>query len=99
MRTLIGCFAVAAVIMILGNATAPVAMAAGHDSAAFSAAQQQAPAQGKLDVKIDVGKHDNGGGIWWQSPVWIAIGVIGLVLLVVIVAMIARGGGTTVVRG
>jgi len=97
MRTLIGCFAVAAV-MILGNATAPVAMAAGHDSAAFSAAQQQAPAQGKLDVKVDVG-HNNGGGNFWANPVWIAIGAIGLVLLIVIVAMIARGGGTTVVRG
>jgi hypothetical protein len=98
MRTLIGCFAVVAV-MIIGNATAPVAMAAGHDIAAFSAAQQQAPAQGKLDVKVDVGHNNGGGGIWWQSPVWIAIGAIGLVLLVVIVAMIARGGGTTVVRG
>ena len=98
MRTLIGCFAVVAV-MIIGNATAPVAMAAGHDSAAFSAAQQQAPATGKLDVKIDVGHSNGGGGNWWQNPVWMAIGGIGLLLLIVIVVMMARGGGTTVVRG
>jgi hypothetical protein len=99
MRTLIGCFAVVAV-MVLGNATAPLAMAAAHGDYAMSAAQQQPPAQGKLDVKIDVGKQNSGGGIWWQSPIWLAIGGIALVLLILIVAMIARGGGgTTVVRG
>ena len=100
MRTLIGGLAVVAV-MLIGNATAPVAMAAAHESAALSAAQQHAPDEHKLDVKIDVGHHDNGGAIWWQSPIWIAIGAIGLVLLVLIVVMIARGGGggTTIVRG
>ena len=97
MRFLIACLAVVT-ILILGSAAAPVAMAAAHSGYALSAAQQQPPAQGKLDVNIDVG-HSGGGGVWWNNPVWIAIGVIGLVLLIVIVAMVARGGGTTVVKG
>jgi uncharacterized membrane protein len=43
-----------------------------------------------------------GGRAWYASPVWVAIGVIALVLVVMLVAMAARGGGgggTTVVRG
>ena len=96
MRLLIACLAVVAV-MLVGNVAAPVAMAA-HSGSALSAAQQQPPAQGKLDVNVNVG-HNNGGGVWWQSPVWMAIGGIALVLLIVIVVMMARGGGTTVVKG
>ncbi len=96
MRLLIACLAVVAV-MLVGNVAAPVAMAAAHSGSALSAAQQQPPAQGKLDVNVNVG-HNN-GGVWWQSPMWMAIGGIALVLLIVIVAMIARGGGTTVVKG
>ena len=47
---------------------------------------------------IDVDIVEGGGGAWWTNPVWIAIGIIGLVLLVVIVALAARGGGTTVIK-
>ena len=60
------------------------------------AAQQQPTTPGKVNIDIDVNRR--GGGAWWNNPMWIAIGVIGLVLLVVIVAMIARGGGTTVIK-
>lgn len=91
MRLLIACLAVVAVLT-LGNIAAPVAMAAS--GYALNAAADQQPS-GRLDVNIDIGHH---GGAWWQSPVWIAIGVIALVLLIVIVAMIARGGGTTVIK-
>ena len=58
-------------------------------------AQQQPQGAGKVDVDVDVHR---GGGAWWTSPTWIAIGAIALVLLVVIIALIARGGGTTVIR-
>lgn len=61
------------------------------------AAQQQPSTPGKVDIEIDINRN-RGGGAWWTNPMWIAIGVIGLVLLVVIVAMIARGGGTTVIK-
>jgi hypothetical protein len=36
--------------------------------------------------------------LWWQSPIWIAIGVIALVLLILLIVMATRGGGTTVIK-
>ena len=52
---------------------------------------------GKLEVDVDINRG-GGGGDWWANPVWIAIGVIALVLLIVIIAMSMRGGGTTVIK-
>lgn len=50
-------------------------------------------------INVEVNR---GGRAWYASPVWVAIGVIALVLVVMLIAMAARGGGgggTTVVRG
>ncbi|HXT71615.1 MAG TPA: hypothetical protein VN700_17795 [Vicinamibacterales bacterium] len=57
-------------------------------------AESQAP---QINVEVNKG----GGGRWYASPVWIAIGGIALVLLILLIVMAARGGGggTTVVRG
>jgi hypothetical protein len=85
MRFLIAFLTVVAV-MCLGPSVMPV----------LALAQGQPPAQGKLDVDINVGH--SGGGAWWNNPIWIAIGAIALVLLIVVVAMAARGGGTTVIK-
>jgi uncharacterized membrane protein len=57
---------------------------------------QGQPAQGRLDVNINT--HSGGGGVWWQSPIWIAIGVIALVLFIMLIVMATRGGGTTVIK-
>jgi hypothetical protein len=54
-----------------------------------SAEVAQAP-----QINVEVSK---GGGRWYASPVWIAIGVIGGVLLIMLVVMALRGG-TTVVK-
>lgn len=62
---------------------------------ALALAQGQ-PVQGKVDV--DINTHSGGGGAWWASPVWIAIGAIALVVLILIVVMAARGSGTTVIK-
>ena len=62
---------------------------------ALALAQGQ-PVQGKIDV--DINTHSSGGGAWWTSPVWIAIGAIALVLLILIVVMAGRGSGTTVIK-
>jgi hypothetical protein len=62
---------------------------------ALALAQGQPPVQGK--VNVDINTH-GGGGAWWTSPIWIAIGIIALVLLIVIIAMAARGSGTTVIK-
>jgi H+/Cl- antiporter ClcA len=84
MRFLIAPLALIAV-MCLG----PLAMPA------LALAQGQ-PVQGKIDV--DLNTHSGGSGAWWTNPIWIAIGVIALVLLIVVIAMAARGSGTTVIK-
>jgi len=84
MRFLIASLALVA-LMCLGPMAWPVlALAQGQPS-------------GKLDVDINVG-HSGSSGAWWNNPMWIAIGVIAIVLLVVVVAMAARGSGTTVIK-
>ena len=84
MRYVAACLALVSIFCLGGIAMPVVALAQGQ------------PAQGKLDVNINT--HSSGGGIWWQNPVWIAIGVMALILLVLIISMISRGGGTTVIK-
>ena len=56
----------------------------------------QAPQPPQIHVEVN-----RGGGRWYASPVWIAIGGVALVLVILLIVMAARGGGggTTVVRG
>ncbi len=60
---------------------------------AQGASQPQAP---QINVEVN-----RGGGRWYASPIWIAIGGVALVLVILLIVMAARGGGggTTVVRG
>jgi hypothetical protein len=56
---------------------------------------QPAPAQPTPQINVEV--HERG---WYASPMWIAIGVIGLVVLILVVAMASRTtGSNTVIRG
>jgi hypothetical protein len=41
-------------------------------------------------VTIDV--HEGGSRAWYANPVWIAIGVLGLLVVVVLIVMAAKGG-------
>ena len=50
------------------------------------------------DAKIEVVINDNKGGAWYTNPVWIAIGIIALVLVIALIAMASRGRDTTVVK-
>jgi hypothetical protein len=59
---------------------------------AHSLEAQQAPS-----INIEVNK--GGGRVWYANPMWIAIGVLGLLVVVVLIVMAAKGGGTTVVKG
>ena len=84
-------------------AATPVRSIASTPSAAPAVAAVSAPApvfalQQVPDKTIDI--NINGGGRWYRSPVWIAIGAIALVviLLLVIVAARSGGGGTTIVK-
>ena len=50
------------------------------------------------DAKIEVDVNDSRGGAWYTNPVWIAIGIIALVLIIALIAMAGRGRDTTVVK-
>lgn len=56
---------------------------------------QDAPKPPQINVEINKG---GGGRAWYQNPVWIAIGALAFVLLVVLIVMAAKGGGTTVLK-
>ena len=92
MRFIIALLAVCGILA--GAAAVPALAAAGDGGYTVAAAEQQAPS-GQLEVDINT---DQGGGAWYTSPLWIAIGVIALVLLILLIVMASRGGGTTIVR-
>ena len=48
--------------------------------------------------QINVEINKGGSRRWYASPVWIAIGVIGGVLVLMLIVMALKGGGTTVVK-
>ena len=50
------------------------------------------------EAKLEVDVNDNRGGAWYTNPVWIAIGIIALVLIIALIAMAGRGRDTTVVK-
>jgi hypothetical protein len=51
------------------------------------------------DAKIEVTTTDRSSrGAWYTQPVWIAIGIIALVLIIALIAMAGRRGDTTVVK-
>ena len=50
------------------------------------------------DAKIDISVNDHKAGAWYTSPVWIAIGIIALVLIIALIAMAGRGRDTTVIK-
>jgi len=52
------------------------------------------------DVNVDINVN-RGGGKWYASPVWIAIGAVAAVLILLLIILAARsggGGGTTIVK-
>jgi hypothetical protein len=60
-------------------------------------AAQQPGEQPKKDVKIEVKVDRGGGGDWYKNPVWIAIGILGFVVLVLLIGFAIRGSGSPTV--
>jgi hypothetical protein len=46
------------------------------------------PSETTVDIKVEKDTH-----AWYTSPVWLAIGGLGLLLLIVLIILAARGGG------
>ena len=74
---------------LLASASLAVPGVAADDSYIVADAQQP---PGQIDVDIDVDE-----GEWWANPVWIGIGIVGLIALIAIIVAASRGG-TTVVK-
>jgi len=49
------------------------------------------------DAKIEI-KTTESHGAWYTQPVWIAVGVIALVLILALIALAGRRNNTTVVK-
>lgn len=101
MRTLMLTLAILAGAMTLSSqptlssSPSPISAIGVATLNAYPAIQDVKPPQINVEVK-----RDGGGGRWYMSPVWVAIGAIAAVLVILLVVLAARGGGgTTVVRG
>jgi hypothetical protein len=91
-------------LMLSVWSTPSLAAVAGSHGTTVVALQQpagggaQAQPSGKVDVDINV-NHNGGGGRWYANPMWIAIGALAVIVLIALIVMAGRGGGTTVVKG
>ena len=65
------------------------------DSAYVLAVDQQ---PGGVQPSIDINVTEAAGGQWLVDPMWIGVGIVALILLIVIVALATRGGGTTIIK-
>jgi hypothetical protein len=96
------------ILLSLVCAAGLLAMTPAKSTAAFApltATMSAAPAPVYAlqvpDKTIDININSNRGGArWYRSPVWIAIGVLALIVLVMLIVLLTRsgGGGTTIVR-
>jgi hypothetical protein len=92
MRTGILALIVAAGLLLVPAGPSVEGWPAAVQAAALDAQQ---PPGASIDVDINEGE-----GVWYTSPIWIAIGAIALVVVVLLIVTATRGGGgTTVVRG
>jgi hypothetical protein len=85
-----GILAAAPAKSVAAFAPAPAAVTAAAPHAPVFALQQP-------DKTIDININSSGGR-WYRSPVWIAIGAIAFVVLVLLIVVAVRGGGTTIVK-
>ena len=76
---------------LIPSPTSLIAGLAPTSMLSLVAFEQQPSKDLSVDIKVDGDKH------WYASPVWIAIGVIGGAVLLLLIVMAARGSGSTIV--
>lgn len=98
MMTAAAAFALATAPMIRPAHAAPQPVATvisvGQSALILAGAVVTTTLQG---VKVDI-KTTETPSPWYTQPVWIAIGIIALVLIIALIAMASRRNGTTVVK-
>jgi hypothetical protein len=83
-------FGLAALLAIL--TFAPLPIGALSTTVAADVIQEAQPPR---DVNVDI---DVGRSAAWYTNTWVILAVVGVVLLVVIVALLAGRGGTTIIK-
>ena len=97
MRTFALIVATVVGILLLPAASAGIAPSTSMASGTMLLAAHALDAQQAPVINVEINK---GGGskAWYANPVWIAIGGLALLVLIVLVVMALKGGGTTVVK-
>lgn len=70
---------------------------AAASTAALSVAVAVAAAAAAQDAKIEVRATDSLGA-WYTRPVWVAIGIIALVVILVLISLAGRRSRTSIVK-
>ncbi len=65
----------------------------GAAAVALATTTLQEPSGVKVDIKTTESHSE-----WYTQPVWIAIGIIALVLIIALIAMAGRRNTTTIVK-
>ena len=97
---------ISAALVLATGTVAPPAHAAPQPVAAVIASVHAVPLTAAhaviiavQDAKIEVTTNRSSRGAWYTQPVWIAIGVIALVLVIALIAMAGRRrDNTTVIK-
>lgn len=104
MRGTMKLMAAAAALVITSATAAPQASAAPNHATVSAIATVTLPTTTYIattvaiqDAKIDVKIDDGSGGAWYTQPVWIAIGIVALVLIILLIVSAGRRD-TTVVK-
>ena len=94
MRSFLLSFGIVFGLLLIPAVDSGTAVSAGPSVSAVVYAADSAELSQPPQINVEVNR---GGGRWYASPVWIAIGVIGGVLVLMLIIMALRGG-TTVVK-
>ena len=97
MRSFVLLVATVVGILLLPAASAGIAPSTSLGSGTVVLAASPLDAQQPPVINVEINK---GGGskAWYANPIWIAIGGLALLVLIVLVVMALKGGGTTVVK-
>ena len=50
------------------------------------------------DKQIEITVNDRGGGRWYRNPVWVALAAFGAIVILLLIILAVRSGGTTIIK-